>query len=150
MHAETTESILSGLNLVLNNVISRQAKGQALAGRTILSMSLTINPPWITRPQWVYMQSLLQAIMNRGVICVCSAGNFAETLGFPRTGYPAALATTAFPLITVGAVDVTGAVASFSQEGMVYTVGVDSPCAAYNSYLMEDNADGTSGGEPLE
>lgn len=80
---------------------------------------------------------------------MCSAGNSAETLGFPRTGYPAALASATFPLIPVGAVDITGNVARFSQQGMVYTVGVNSPCASFDSNLLEDTADGTSGGERL-
>lgn len=87
--------------------------------------------------------------MNQGVICVCSAGNSAETLGFPRTGYPAALASATFPLIPVGAVDINGNIARFSQQGMVYTVGVNSPCASFDSNLLEDSADGTSGGERL-
>ena len=150
MYAESVESILSCLNLILTNILSRQGKGQALPGRTILSISLVIQPLNIDKKQIAYMQSLLQAIMNLGVICVCAAGNDAETKGFPRNGYPAVLASTTFPLIPVGAVDVTGQVAGFSQEGIVYTVGVDSPCAAYDDNMMERNADGTSGGELLK
>ena len=146
VNAESMESVLACLNLILNNIISRQSKGQAMPGRTVVSMSLGIPPP-VSKTQRAYMQSLLRAIMNLGVICVCSAGNSAETMGFPRTGYPAALASDTFPLIPVGAVDVTGAVPAFSQEGMVYTVGVNSPCAAYDDHQLQNYADGTSGGE---
>ena len=148
MHSESVESILSCLNLVLTNIISRQGKGQASPGRTVLSMSLGVSPMEIRPKQRAYMQALLQAIMNKGVICVCAAGNSAEAEGFARTDFPAALASNTFPLIPVGAVDITGRVPSFSQEGMVYTVGVNSQCASFDSNLFEGNADGTSGGEP--
>ena len=148
MHAESTESILSGLNLVLTDIISRQNNGQALPGKTVLSMSFAIGASFISQRQRTYMQSLLQAIMNRGVICVCAAGNSAEEEGFPRTRFPAALASNTFPLIPVGAVDITGRVASFSQEGIIYTVGVNSGCASFDSNLFDTDADGTSGGEP--
>lgn len=148
MHSESTESILSGLNLVLTDIISRQNNGQALPGKTVLSMSFGILAADINQKQRNYMQSLLKAIMNRGVICVCAAGNHAEDEGFPRTLFPAALASDAFPLIPVGAVDITGTVPSFSQEGIVYTVGVDSQCASFDSNLFDLDADGTSGGEP--
>ena len=147
MHAESTESILSGLNLVLTDIISRQNNGQALPGKTVLSMSLAIPAASINRRQRNYMQSLLKAIMNRGVICVCAAGNAAEDEGFPRTRFPAALASDTFPLIPVGAVDVTGTVPDFSQEGMIYTVGVNSHCASFDSNMFDVDADGTSGGE---
>ena len=150
MHAESPESVPSGLNVVLTDINSRQSKGQALPGRTILSMSFAVEARYISKKQRAYMQSLLQAIMNKGVICVCDAGNAAKTEGFPRTGCPAALASSTFLLIPVGAVDITGQVADFSQEGIVYTVGINSPCAGYDDYRMEDNADGTSGAELLK
>lgn len=149
VNTDSVESVLSCLNLILANIISRQSKGQAMPGQTIVSMSLTFQTP-TSKPQKNYMQSLLKAIMDLGVVCVCAAGNSAKTLGFPRTGYPAALASDAFPLIPVGAVDNTGAIADFSQEGMIYTVGVNFPCAAYYNYQMEGSDDGTSGGEFLE
>ena len=148
MFSEGVESILSCLNLVLTNIISRQGKGQALPGRTVLSMSFGVPPRYITPKQREYMQALLQAIMNKGVICVCSAGNSAKASGFARTAFPAALASNTFPLIPVGAVDITGRVPNFSQEGMVYAVGVNSQCASFDSNLFAVNADGTSGGEP--
>ncbi len=148
MHAESLESILSGLNVVLTDIISRQNNGQALPGKTVLSMSFAVPAAEINKKQRNYMQSLLQAIMNRGVICVCAAGNYAEDEGFPRTRFPAALASDTFPLIPVGAVDITGTVPSFSQEGIVYTVGVDSLCASFDSNLFELDAEGTSGGKP--
>ena len=147
MHAENTKSVLSCLNLVLTNIISRQAKGQALPGRTVLSMSFGIPADLIGPRQRAYMQKLLQAIMNTGVICVCAAGNNAEDEGFARTHFPAALASDTFPLIPVGAVDITGRVPSFSQQGMIYMVGVNSQCASFDSNLFEVDADGTSGGE---
>ena len=144
-------SVLSALNLVLSDITSRQSQGQALPGRTIVSMSFNYHPRvGIDKNVRAYMQSLLQSIMNKGAICVCSAGNSAETDGVPTTRYPAPLASTTFPLIVVGAVDITGKIASFSQEGMVYAVGVNSPCAGYGDNSMEDNADGTSGGELLK
>ena len=150
MHADQITSKLACLNLILRNVQERQSNGQALAGRTVLSMSFSDAPLDVTKKEARYLQSLLQAIMNLGVICVCAAGNFAIDLGFPRTHYPALLATTEFPLIPVGAVDVTGTVAPFSQEGMIYAVGVDSPCASLDDNILTTDADGTSGGELLE
>ena len=143
-------AVLACLHSILDNITSRQAKGEAMPGLTVLSMSFGIQPPVINKKEREYMQSVLQSIMNLGVICVGSAGNSAKNLGFPRTNYPAALASDTFPLIPVGAVDITGTVAPFSQEGVVYTVGVNSPCAAYNDYQTEDNADGTSGGELIK
>lgn len=155
VYAYSAESVIACLYRILSNIRSRQAIGQALPGRTVLSMSLKFEPPDQISPREAgVVQSLLQAIMNLGVICVCAAGNDAQTRGFPRTGYPAALASRRFPLIPVGAVDtrVDGSVtvASFSQERVVYMPGVGSPCASY----LEDNfsqydADGTSGGEPI-
>lgn len=147
IYTHTVESFLACLNLVLTNVRVRQGKGQALAGRTVLSISIGIPPDEVSRNDSRYMQALLQSIMNLGVICVCAAGNYADTLGFPRTIHPAVLATTAFPLIPVGAVDITGEVAYFSQEGMIYAVGVDSPCASIDDNLLTADADGSSGGE---
>ena len=143
-------AILACLHSILDNIISRQAKGEAMPGLTVLSMSFGIPPAVMREKEKVYMQSVLQKIMDLGVICVGSAGNSAKNLGFPRTNYPAALTSDTFPYIPVGAVDITGAVAPFSQEGAVYAVGVDSPCAAYNDYQIEDNADGTSGGELIK
>ena len=153
----SAESIISNLNLILFDIISRQRRDQALPGRTVLSMSFKYEPsnPSSINPREIdMMAALLRSIMNLGVICVCAAGNDAKFRGFPRTGYPAALATPRFPLIPVGAVGVTanGGIerADFSQEGVVYMVGVNSPCAAYDSHQLEMEADGTSGGEPLD
>ena len=152
--AWSAESIISSLNLILFDIISRQRRDQALPGRTVLSMSFKFEPSRITPKEIDMMAALLRSIMDLGVISVCAAGNDAKFRGFPRTGYPAALATPKFPLIPVGAVGVTAnggiEIADFSQEGVVYMVGVNSPCAAYDSHQLEMNADGTSGGEPLE
>lgn len=149
-HAESAESILSCLNLVLTDIISRQNKGQALPGKTVLSMSLAIPAASITKNQRTYMQSILETIMKRGVICVCAAGNSAEAEGFARTRFPAALTSSTFPLIPVGAVDINGNVPIFSQQGAIYTVGVDSQCASFNDNIYYEDADGTSGGESHE
>ena len=83
MDAESPETVPSSLNVALTDINSRQSKGQALPGRTILSMSLAVEARYISKKQRAYMQSLLQAIMNKGVICVCAAGNAAKTEGFP-------------------------------------------------------------------
>lgn len=88
--------------------------------------------------------------MNKGVVYVTSAGNHAKTLGFQSLKYPVALATDAFPLIPVGAVDNTGKIAPFSRAGVVYAPGVQSPCAAADTNMLGMDANGTSGGEPLE
>ena len=157
-HVESLESIFAGLHLVLNDIHYRQGIGQAMPGRTVLSMSFAVSEVEMgggeqnynqetAAKNEKYMQSLLQVIMVRGVVCVCSAGNEAETEGFAPTGFPSILATDAFPLISVGAVDITGTPASFSQQGVVYTVGVNSPCAAFRTPFYETTADGTSGGE---
>ena len=151
--ANPFESVISVLNLILTDINNRQASGQALPGRTVLSMSFAYPESAMggaVRKKAAYMQSLLKAIMDKGVVCVCSAGNSAQEEGFVPTRYPAKLATNAFPLITVGAVDITGTLADFSQSGVVYTVGVDSPCAAPNDGFLETEADGTSGGEASE
>lgn len=155
-HVESFESIIAGLKMILTDIESRQANGQALPGRTVLSMSFAVplarirNPTLSQKKSANYMRAILQAIMNKGVVCVCAAGNSAQEEGFAPTRYPSILATDAFPLISVGAVDITGTLAFFSQQGVVYTVGVDSPCAAFREYLHETQADGTSGGEPSE
>lgn len=150
-HVESFESIVAGLNLILNDIIYRQGKGQALAGRTVLSMSFVVPEILMddVGKSAKYMQALLKVIMDKSVVCVCSAGNSAETEGFAPTRYPSSLATDAFPLISVGAVDTTGAPAVFSQQGVVYTVGIGSPCAAFREYFIETDADGTSGGKLL-
>ena len=166
VYGQSAESLISVLELILINIRSRQAIGQALPGKTVLTISQKIEPydarlsdednQWRIYPNEVNMvQQYLRAIMNLGVICVCAAGNDVQRYGFPRSGYPAALTSATFPLIPVGAVDTTAqdqvTVASFSQEGVIYMPGVNSPCALYEEdNFSQFDADGTSGGEPLQ
>lgn len=95
-----------------------------------------------------------QAINRLGAVIVVSAGNQndpsnSDYEGFASSRWPSLLATTDMPsLIRGGAVDLTGKPAPFSQDGDVYTVGVDAPCANYAmSNMLEVQSDGTSGGE---
>ena len=85
--------------------------------------------------------------MNLGVIVVVAVGNSAKTAGFFNSDYLSKLASASFPLIRVGAVDNTGALAAFSQEGDVYTCGVNALCADTNFVIQERDSDGTSSGE---
>ncbi|KAK3169726.1 hypothetical protein OEA41_009110 [Lepraria neglecta] len=50
-------------------------------------------------------------------------------------------------LLRFGAVDKTGALAALSQEGDVYTYGINALCADANFVIQERDSDGTSGGE---
>lgn len=100
------------------------------------------------------MLAKFKAINNLGAVIAVAAGNANDPNnpdyyeGFSSSDYPPLLAVTTMPsLIRVGAVDLTGAPTVFSQEGDVYTVGLDAPCANYATNLWETESDGTSGGE---
>ena len=77
---------------------------------------------------------------------VVAVGNRAKTTGLFNSDL-SKLVSAKFPLIRVGAVDKTGLLAAFSQEGDVYTCGVNALCADNSFVIQERDSDGTSGGE---
>lgn len=139
------QSIISGLEKLLADIPTRRTSGQCTAGKTVVSISLGVPISDITYRK--AMQDTLEGIINLGVIVVVAAGNARKTAGFTSSDYPALLATTSFPLIRVGAVDRTGALADFSQEGDTYTCGVEALCADKDFTFFERDSDGTSGGK---
>ncbi len=128
---------------------------QALPGRTTVSISLGWKVSEIGGQQGKDdLLAKFQAIIRLGAVIAVAAGNGADPSdgddyeGYENSRYPALLAVTTLPsLIRVGAVDLTGRPAAFSQDADVYTVGVDSPCAKSTNNLWEMHSDGTSGGE---
>lgn len=141
------QSIIAGLEELLADIPVRRKSGQCTQGKTVVSISLGFPIPDSTYRQ--RLQETLQGIMMYGVIVVVAAGNDAQKAGSPSSDYPALLATSSFPLIRVGAVDKTGALAEFSQEGDVYTCGVEALCADKDFAFFERDSDGTSGGKSL-
>ena len=132
----------------------RMQPPQALPGKTTVSISLGWRESEIGGQQGKDdLLAKFKAIINLGAVIAVSAGNGGNPSdvdyeGFPSSRYPALLAVTTLPsLIRVGAVDLTGRAADFSQEADVYTVGVNSPCANNSNNLWEIESDGTSGGE---
>ncbi len=140
------QSIIAGLEALLNDIPIRRKRGQALPGKTVVSMSLGVNSDnqgYITQ-----LQNTVKAIMDLGVIVVVAAMNERLKSGFANTLYPAKLAPNFPSLIRIGAVDKTGQLADFSQQGDLYTCGVEALCADKDSSFFEVDSDGSSGGEP--
>lgn len=149
--AEDFKSFLVVLDKIIEDIPRRWQTNprQALPGKTTVSISNGWWPWEIDYQQGVNdLFTKFQAINNLGAVIAVSAGNFRQSVGSANARYPALLATNEMPsLIRVGAVDKYGAPAFFSQEGDVYAVGVDSPCANHSNNLWDAESDGTSGGE---
>lgn len=145
--SSTYQSAIAVVQQVSIDIRSRRDRAtnkQALPGRTAVSISWgfpPINSDYVTQ-----FKDALQAIMDLGVIVVVSAGNSRKLRGFVSQYYPEVLALSdGFPLIRVGAVDASGLVADFSQEGDVYTEGIAAKCAMAGFSFFEEDVDGTSG-----
>ena len=145
--ANSYQSIISGLELVAADIVNRRrlSPPQCIAGKTVVSMSLGF--PIEDETYINTLKTTLQSIMDLGVILVNSAGNDRKTQGWKSTLYPKVLAGPDFPLILVGAVNIYGQLTDFSQLGVIYAVGQDSPCANKDNVMLPMDSDGTSGGE---
>jgi len=77
------QSIIAGLEALLNDIPLRRKRGQALPGKTVVSMSLGVNSDnqgYITQ-----LQNTVKAIMDLGVIVVVAAMNERLKSGFANT-----------------------------------------------------------------
>ena len=153
------KSFLVVLDKIIEDIPKRWklSPPQALPGSLTISISLGWKESAVGGQQGKDdLLAKFKALINLGAVIAVAAGNAADINdgddyeGYISSRYPALLAGTTLPsLIRVGAVDLTGAPAPFSQEADVYTVGVDSPCANNSNNLWEIESDGTSGGEHL-
>ena len=127
---ETEEGVLSAIQKVLEDIPKRREKGQCLAGKTVVSISLTIetyDADYIT-----LLSNALKGIMDLGVVVVCAAGNDDEPNSddWEASIYPAALVRTKLPwLFRIGACDNRGFLPYWAQQGDVYAPGVGALCA---------------------
>ena len=137
-------AVVQQVSIDIRSRRDRATNKQALPGKTVVSISWGFPP---TNSDYVtQFKDALQAIMDLGVIVVVSAGNSRKLRGFVSQYYPEALALSdGFPLIRVGAVDASGLIADFSQEGDVYTEGIAAKCAMAGFSFFEEDVDGTSG-----
>ena len=127
---------------------------QALPGKTAVSISLGWKTSQVGGQQGINdLLAKFRALNSLGAVIAVSAGNQnkpsdADYEGYANSRWPPLLATNGMPsLIRVGAVDLDGDLAPFSQEGDVHTVGVHAPCANSSNNLWEIDSHGTSGGE---
>lgn len=143
------ESFLAGLNQVLSMIPQRRANGEVMPGKTVLSISMGWSAGKVTLPAMNLCKSLLQSIMNLGVIVVTTAGNSAKRQGVARTDYPAQLSTPSFPLIAVGGVTLNWEPYETSQNADVYLVGEQVDCADGRDKNFEKSrkTTGTSSGK---
>ena len=128
---ETEEGFLSALQKVLADIPERRKKGQCLAGKTVVSISIGIEAyvaDYIT-----LLSDAIKGIMDLGVVVVCAAGNDDEPNSDDweaTISYPAALANTRLPwLFRIGASDNKGVLPYWAQKGDVYAPGVRALCA---------------------
>ena len=145
------ESFIAGLNQVLSMIPRRRENNEVMPGKTVLSISMGWSPSLVSASAMNLCQSLLQSIMNLGVIVVTSAGNAALQRGVARTDYPSQLSTPSFPLIAVGAVTLKWEPWVTSQNADVYLVGVEVDCADGKDKNFEKSrkSTGTSAGEQI-
>ena len=143
---ETVEGFLSALQKVLADIPERRKKGQCLAGKTVVSISLTVDNydvDYIT-----LLSDTIKGIMDLGVVVVCSAGNDDEPNSddWEASSYPAALARTRIPwLFRIGACDNKGVLPVWAQKGDVYAPGVKALCAKKDGLTLEEQSYGSSG-----
>lgn len=107
--------------------IGQDVAARGLQGKAVISCSLSANETAITDLGIARFRRVLGVLNSLDVPVVLSAGNY----GGDINTYPALLADE-FPLITVGAVDQEGEIASWSQGGPLLTTaagGVGIVCA---------------------
>lgn len=140
------ESVISGLQRILADIPERREKGQCLAGKTVVTISL--NFPIVDANYITLLGDAIKGMMDIGVVVVCSAGNDDKPNSddWEASTYPAALARTRLPtLFRIGAVDNKGVLPSWAQKGDVYAPGVDALCANKDGLTLEEQSDGSSG-----
>lgn len=108
-------------------MIGQDVAQRGLKGKAVISCSLTASESSITEMGIARLRRVLGVLVSLDVPIVLSAGNY----GGEINTYPPMLADE-LPLITVGAVDDKGEIASWSQGGPLLTTaagGVGIVCA---------------------
>lgn len=147
------DSMVTAVQLVEADIQTRRSRQlpltpSALEKKTVMMMALNVYVD--DKEEELYMEFLavaLQAIMDLGVIVAVSAGNYhgEHGEGFVATSYPSALAVSRLPsLIRVGAVDQSGMLPTWAQQGDVYACGDDVLCATENSFSFVEDGEGAS------
>ncbi|KAJ0116607.1 hypothetical protein J7T55_009757 [Diaporthe amygdali] len=128
-------------------MIGQDVAQKGLKGKAVISCSLTASEDSITEMGITRLRRVLGVLVSLDVPIILSAGNY----GGDINTYPPMLADE-LPLITVGAVDDKGEIASWSQGGSLLTTaagGVGIVCAtneAPDAYRIQQ---GTSFAAPL-
>lgn len=108
-------------------MIGQDVAQRGLKGKAVISCSLTASESSITEIGIAKLRRVLGVLVSLDVAIILSAGNY----GGEINTYPPMLADE-LPLITVGAVDDKGEIASWSQGGPLLTTaagGVGIVCA---------------------
>lgn len=126
-------------------MIGQDVAQRGLKGKAVISCSLTASESSITEIGIANLRRVLGVLVSLDVPIVLSAGNY----GGEINTYPPMLADE-LPLITVGAVDDKGEIASWSQGGPLLTTaagGVGIVCATNEGADAYRIKQGTSFGE---
>lgn len=126
-------------------MIGQDVAQRGLKGKAVISCSLTASEDSITEMGIARLRRVLGVLVSLDVPIVLSAGNY----GGDINTYPPMLADE-LPLITVGAVDDKGEIASWSQGGALLTTaagGVGIVCATNEGVDTYRIKQGTSFGK---
>ncbi|KAL1849866.1 hypothetical protein Daus18300_013123 [Diaporthe australafricana] len=128
-------------------MIGQDVAQKGLKGKAVISCSLTASEGSITEMGIARLRRVLGVLVSLDVPIILSAGNY----GGDINTYPPLLADE-LPLITVGAVDDKGEVATWSQGGALLTTaagGVGIVCATNEGQDAYRIKQGTSFAAPL-
>ncbi|KAK7702656.1 hypothetical protein SLS64_009619, partial [Diaporthe eres] len=128
-------------------MIGQDVAQRGLKGKAVISCSLTASEDSITEMGIARLRRVLGVLVSLDIPIILSAGNY----GGDINTYPPMLADE-LPLITVGAVDDKGEIASWSQGGALLTTaagGVGIVCATNEGVDAYRIKQGTSFAAPL-